>query len=74
MAFQSPALQAAHEVTEALDYLSRAVDALEAAYPENERPEVITRLLSRIATQRTNTADLARELRAHGNMRPPRRY
>jgi hypothetical protein len=70
MTFQSPVLQAAQEATAALDNLSRALAAIDAAYRDEEKPELVVRLSSRIAEQKLAMADLARELYAHSNLRP----
>lgn len=70
MAFQSPVLQASQEVMTALEHVTRAIAAIDAAYGTQARPETVERLLSRIAEQKRNLSDLARELQAHGNLRP----
>lgn len=65
MGFRSPFAQASGEVQEAIEQLNRAVLALEKGRDPDALPEKHSRLRSRIITQRSQLADLARELHAN---------
>lgn len=73
MGFDSAALQAYHEIENAIESLERAAAAIEAEdlpnYPLHERQ---VRCIARIKAQRTILADLAREAKA--SARKPGEY